>query len=91
MDERLGHRCYDSYWGLILINVAFQTGFCAFVLSNYMKTLPQRAYRGGAWSTAPACWRQYWQITLPLCRPPLAALATLEFTWIYNDFFWASC
>ena len=34
-------------------------------------------------------WRQYWQITLPLCRPPLAALATLEFTWIYNDFLWA--
>ena len=32
---------------------------------------------------------QYWQIILPLCRPALAALATLEFTWIYNDFFWA--
>ena len=26
---------------------------------------------------------------LPLARPPLAALATLQFTWIYNDFFWA--
>ena len=26
---------------------------------------------------------------LPLCRPALAALATLEFTFIYNDFFWA--
>ena len=32
---------YDSYWGLILINVAFQTGFCVFVLSNYMKALPR--------------------------------------------------
>jgi len=28
-------------------------------------------------------------VTLPLCRPALAALATLEFTWIYNDFLWA--
>ena len=26
---------------------------------------------------------------MPLCRPVLAALATLEFTWLYNDFFWA--
>ena len=26
---------------------------------------------------------------MPLCRPALAALATLEFTWLYNDFFWA--
>jgi multiple sugar transport system permease protein len=34
-------------------------------------------------------WRQYWQVTLPLARPALGALATLEFTWIYNDFLWA--
>ena len=34
-------------------------------------------------------WRQYWQVILPLCRPALGALATLEFTWIYNDFLWA--
>ena len=34
-------------------------------------------------------WKQYWTVTLPLCRPALAALATLEFTWIYNDFLWA--
>ena len=26
---------------------------------------------------------------LPLCKPALAALATLEFTFIYNDFLWA--
>ena len=30
----------------------------------------------------------YRQVILPLCRPALAALATLEFTFIYNDFFW---
>jgi multiple sugar transport system permease protein len=28
-------------------------------------------------------------VILPLCRPALAALATLEFTFVYNDFFWA--
>ena len=27
---------------------------------------------------------------MPLCRPALAALATLEVTWIYNEFFWAT-
>ncbi len=30
----------------------------------------------------------YAQIILPLCRPALAALGTLEVIWIYNDFFW---
>jgi len=35
-------------------------------------------------------WQQFWKLTLPLCRPSLAALATLEVTWIYNEFFWAT-
>lgn len=79
---------YDTYWGLILINVAFQTGFCSFVLSNYMKTLPRELYEAAEVDGA-SIWRQYWQLTMPLCRPPLAALATLLTTWIYNEFFWA--
>ncbi|HCN20856.1 MAG TPA: ABC transporter permease, partial [Arthrobacter bacterium] len=33
-------------------------------------------------------WRQYWSIIMPLCRPALAALATLEVVFIYNDYFW---
>jgi multiple sugar transport system permease protein len=79
----------NSYWGLILVNTAFQTGFCTFVLSNYMKTLPHELYESAQVDGA-SIWRQFWQITLPLCRPPLAALATFEVTWIYNEFFWAT-
>ncbi len=79
---------YDSRMGLIVINVSFQLGFCVFVLSNYMKTIPtdidEAALVDGA-----SLWMRYWRIVLPLCRPALAALATLLTTWIYNDFFWA--
>jgi multiple sugar transport system permease protein len=78
-----------SFWGLILINVAFQLGFCTFVLSNYMKTLPRELYESAEVDGASIL-RQFWQITLPLCRPALAALAVLETTWIYNEFFWAT-
>jgi multiple sugar transport system permease protein len=78
-----------SYWGLIAINVAFQIGFCTFVLSNYMKTLPYEIYEQAEIDGA-SVWRQYWQLTLPLVRPALAALATLQTTWIYNEFFWAT-
>ena len=79
----------NSLWGLIAINTAFQTGFCAFVLSNYMKTIPMELYEAADVDGA-SVFRQWWQLTLPLCRPPLAALATLEVTWIYNEFFWAT-
>lgn len=79
----------NSYWALILVNTAFQTGFCTFVLSNYMKTLPKELYEAAEVDGASVV-RQFFQLTLPLCRPPLAALATLEVTWIYNEFFWAT-
>jgi multiple sugar transport system permease protein len=79
---------YNSYAGLIVINVSFQLGFCVFVLSNYMKTVPtdidEAALLDGA-----SLWTRYWRVTMPLVRPALAALATLLTTWIYNDFFWA--
>ena len=78
----------DSYLGIILIHIAFQTGFCVFVLSNYMRTIPAELTEAGMVDGA-SVWCQYRRIILPLCRPVLAALATLEFTWIYNDFFWA--
>ncbi len=77
-----------SLIGLILIHVAFQSGFCTFVLSNYMKTLPKELNEA-AMVDGAGVWRQYWQIVMPLTRPALAALATLEFAWIYNDYFWA--
>jgi multiple sugar transport system permease protein len=79
---------YDSIVGLIVINVAFQTGFCVFVLSNYMRTIPDEMYEAALVDGA-SLWSRYWRLTLPLCRPALAALATLLTTWIYNDFFWA--
>jgi multiple sugar transport system permease protein len=79
---------YDQFVGIIAIHIAFQLGFCTFVLSNYMKTLPRELIEAALVDGASLL-RTFWQVILPLCRPALAALATLQFTWIYNDFFWA--
>lgn len=79
---------YDQHIGITAIHIAFQLGFCTFVLSNYMKTLPKELNEAAVVDGA-GLFRTYWDVILPLCRPPLAALATLQFTWIYNDFFWA--
>ena len=79
---------YDSIVGLVVINVAFQMGFCVFVLSNYMKAIPHEIYEAALVDGA-SLWTRFWKLTLPLSRPALAALATLLTTWIYNDFFWA--
>ncbi|TWE07294.1 carbohydrate ABC transporter permease [Rudaeicoccus suwonensis] len=80
---------YNTYLGLIIINVTFQLGFCTFVLSNYMKSIPAEMYEAARVDGA-GLFTQWWRLTLPMCRPALAALATLLTTWIYNDFFWAT-
>ncbi|HEY9437487.1 MAG TPA: carbohydrate ABC transporter permease [Streptomyces sp.] len=79
---------YNSLFGLVVINAAFQLGFCVFVLSNYMKSVPTEMYEAALVDGANL-WTRFWSLTIPLCRPALAALATLLTTWIYNDFFWA--
>ena len=77
----------DTYWGVIAIIAAFQLGFCTFVLSNYMKALPQDLTEA-ALVDGCGVWKMYWKIVLPLCRPALAALGTLEVIWVYNEYFW---
>jgi multiple sugar transport system permease protein len=79
---------YNQAFGIILINVVFQMGFCVFVLSNYMKTLPKEMVEAAQVDGA-GVFRIWAAIIMPLCRPALAAMATLEFTFVYNDFFWA--
>lgn len=78
----------NSIFGVIIIHVAFQVGFCTFVLSNYMKTIPKELGEAASVDGA-SVFKQFYRVIMPICKPALAALGTLEFTWIYNDFFWA--
>ncbi|MDC7221224.1 MAG: carbohydrate ABC transporter permease [Spirochaetales bacterium] len=86
LSEKLG--IYDTYWALIGIHTAFQLGFCTFVLRNYMVTIP-RSLSEAARIDGCKEFRIYYQIILPLVLPAIAAIATLEFTWIFNDYIWA--
>ena len=82
-----GTLLYDQYIGIILIHVVFQLGFVIFVLSNYMKTLGREIIEAALVDGAGVL-RIWATIIMPLCKPAVAAMATLEFTFIYNDFFW---
>ncbi|MFW5806392.1 MAG: carbohydrate ABC transporter permease [Spirochaetota bacterium] len=79
---------YDTYLGLIAIHVAFQLGFCTFVLRNYMMTVPVQLMESARLDGCSEL-RIWWAIMLPLTVPAFAAVATLEFTWIFNDYLWA--
>jgi multiple sugar transport system permease protein len=79
---------YDTYWGLILFHTSFQLGFCTFMLRNYMRTVPGEIIEAARIDGCGEV-RIWWQIMMPLTLPALAAVATLEFTWIFNDYLWA--
>ena len=79
---------YDTYWGLIMFHTAFQLGFCTFMLRNYMRTVPGEIIEAARIDGCSEL-RIWAKIMLPLTLPAIAAVATLEFTWIFNDYLWA--
>ena len=79
---------YNTIWALIVFHAAFQTGFCTLFMRNFIRELPD-ALVDAARMDGASEWRVFGEIVLPLVRPALAALAVLEFTFIWNDYFWA--
>ncbi|WP_374339010.1 carbohydrate ABC transporter permease [Leeia sp.] len=84
---RLG--IYDTVWGLVLFHIAFQSGFCTFFMRNFIRDLPRELIEAARVEGASE-FHIFWKIVLPLVRPALAALAVLIFTFIWNDYFWAT-
>lgn len=80
---------YDTWYGLALFHIAFQTGFCTLFMRNFIKALPFELIEA-ARVEGVVEWRIFWYIVLPLMRPAIAALSVLVFTFIWNDFFWAT-
>ena len=75
--------------GLALFHIAFQTGFCTLFMRNFIKALPFELIEAARVEGVTEV-RIFWYIVLPLMRPAIAALSVLIFTFIWNDYFWAT-
>ena len=80
---------YDTIHGLVLFHVAFQTGFCTLFMRNFIRALPHELFEAARIDGASE-FTIFWKIVLPLTRPAIAALCVLIFTFIWNDYFWAT-
>ena len=80
---------YDTVTGLVMFHVAFQTGFCTLFMRNFIKALPSELFEAARIDGASE-FTIFWKIVLPLTRPAIAALCVLIFTFIWNDYFWAT-
>ena len=80
---------YNTTMGLVLFHVAFQTGFCTLFMRNFIKGLPFALIESARVEGVNE-WRIFWHIVMPVMRPAIAALSVLIFTFIWNDYFWAT-
>ncbi len=80
---------YNTTMGLAMFHIAFQTGFCTLFMRNFISALPKELIEAARVEGVKE-WQIFWYIVLPLMRPAIAALAVLIFTFIWNDFFWAT-
>ena len=80
---------YNTTMGLVVFHIAFQTGFCTLFMRNFIKGLPFALIESARVEGVNE-WKIFWHIVMPLMRPAIAALSVLIFTFIWNDYFWAT-
>jgi ABC-type glycerol-3-phosphate transport system permease component len=80
-------RLIDTLWPIIFIHTALGIPICTLLMRNFFATVPN-ALREAAILEGANEWQVLTRVALPLSLPALAVLATLQFTWIWNDFLW---
>ncbi len=80
---------YNTTTGLVLFHVAFQTGFCTLFMRNFIRAIPRELIEAARVEGVSEV-RIFWYVVLPLMKPAIAALSVLIFTFIWNDYFWAT-
>lgn len=77
----------DSLWPMIITHTAMGIPICTLLMRNFFSAVPS-ALREAALVEGVNEWQILTRIALPISLPAIAVLATLQFTWIWNDFLW---
>ncbi len=78
---------FDTVYPMIIIHMSLGLAITTLLLRNFMGALPS-SMREAAIVDGAGEWAVLGRVILPLLLPALAVLATLQFTWIWNDFLW---
>jgi raffinose/stachyose/melibiose transport system permease protein len=75
----------DTYWGVVLPQVAFGLGMSILLFRNYFKGMPSELF-DAAFVDGCGYLRFFWYISLPLARPIVATVAILSFVGSWNSY-----
>jgi len=75
----------NTYWGVVLPQVAFGLGMSILLFRNYFKNLPEELFQA---ALVDGCGyiRFFWYITLPLSRPIIATVSIISFVGSWNSY-----
>lgn len=76
---------YNTLWPMIIVHSAYGISLTTLVMRNFFDKVPDELLEAALVDGASHP-RILWSVALPLSRPALGALATLQFTFIWNDF-----
>jgi raffinose/stachyose/melibiose transport system permease protein len=75
----------DTYWGVILPQVAFGLGMSILLFRNYFRNLPEELFQA-AFVDGCGYVRFFWHISLPLSRPIVATVGIVSFVHSWNSY-----
>jgi multiple sugar transport system permease protein len=78
---------FDTLYPMIIVHAALGMSITTLLMRNFMIALPS-GLREAAIVDGAGEWSVLLKVIVPLSLPALAVLATLQFTWIWNDFLW---
>jgi alpha-glucoside transport system permease protein len=73
-----------TYAAVYLAHVGFNLPLAVFILRSYMTSLPTAVIESAKVDGA-SHFQIFWRLVLPLSVPALAAFATFQFLWVWND------
>ena len=73
-----------QYMAVWLLHTGFGMPLCIYMLRNYMSTLPRTIIES---AKIDGCthYQTFWRLVAPMSMPAIAAFATLQFLWVWND------
>ena len=75
----------DTYWGVVLPQVAFGMGMSILLFRNYFRNLPTELF-DAAFVDGCGYFRFFWYISLPLSRPIVATVGIIAFVGSWNSY-----
>jgi alpha-glucoside transport system permease protein len=73
-----------TYAAVYLAHIGFNLPLAIFILRSYMASLPTALIESAKVDGA-SHFQIFWRLVLPLSVPALAAFATFQFLWVWND------